>query len=173
MNDRALKSVLLVSLLVNAFLAAAAAAGAIYLFHVMSEHANMRQHTPLAMLSRDLDPPVRDQLKRSMGEVAPFANPDFREARAARKDAVDHLNAPSVDEALVEADLAKARVAEDRGRAKVENGFVHFAKTQPQPMRARLATVLLGRNSMRLNGPGHGGPPPPHDGVLPPPPPGR
>src|SRR6202008_2586631 len=107
-NDRALKSALIVSLLVNAFLAAAAAAGAGYLFHVMSEHANLRQRTPLAMLAKDLDPPVRDQLKQSMGGVALSANPDFREARAARKDAVDHLNAPSVDEAVVEADLAKA-----------------------------------------------------------------
>jgi uncharacterized membrane protein len=173
MKDRVLKSALVVSLLANAFLAAAAAAGAIYLFHVMSEHANMRQHTPLAMMARELDPSVRDDLKRSMGEVAQSATSDFREARAARKDAVDQLNAPSVDEALVETDLAKARAAEDRGRAKVENRLVAFAKTQPQPVRAKLAMVLLSRNSMHMNGPGHGGPPPPHDGFMPPPPPGQ
>lgn len=170
MTDRLLKSALIVSLFVNAFLAAAAAAGAIFLFHVMSEHADMRRHTPLWLLARELDPPVRDQLRRSMRDVALSASADFREAHAARKDAFDHLSAQTADEALVDADLARARAAEDRGRVKVENGFVAFVKTQPQPVRAKLATVLLSRNSMRMSGDCHRGPPPPHDGVSPPPP---
>lgn len=173
MTDRALKSALIVSLLVNAFLAAAAAAGAIYLSNALSERASLRRHTPLGMLAKELDPPVRDQLRQSMRDVALSAAPDFHEAHVARKDAVDHLNAETVDDAVVEADLAKARGAEDRGRAKVENGFVAFVKTQPQPVRAKLAVVLLGRNSMRLNGDCHRGPPGPHDGAVPPPPPGQ
>lgn len=173
MTDRALKSALIVSLLVNAFLAAAAAAGAIYLSNAMSERASQRQHTPLGMIARQLDRPARDQLRLSMRDVALSAASDFHEAHVARRDAVDHLSAQTVDEAVVEADLAKAREAEDRGRAKVENGFVAFAKTQPQPVRAKLATVLLGRNSMRLSGDCHRGPPPPHDGAMPPPPRGQ
>jgi uncharacterized membrane protein len=168
MSDRASKTALIVSLLVNAFLAAALAAGAIYLSNGMAERANLHQHTPLAMLARNLDPSVRDQLHNSMRQVALSASADFNEAHAARKDAADHLVAPTVDRAAIEADLAKARAAEDRGRAKVEAGFVAFVTSQPQPVRAKLAAVLLGRNSMRLNG--HGGPPPPHDGALPPPP---
>ena len=168
MNDRSLNTALIVSLLVNAFLAAAVVAGVVYMFTAMAERPNPRLHTPLAALVRDLDPSTRDQLRRSMPASA-WA--DFREARAARKDAYDHLSAQTVDTATVDADLAKARAAEDRGRAKVESGFVDFAKSQPQPVRAKLGTVLLGRNSMRLKGPGLGEPPPPHDGVLPPPPP--
>jgi uncharacterized membrane protein len=173
MSDRASRTALIVSLLVNAFLAAALVAGGIYLTNAMAERANWRQRTPLAVLARDLDPSIRDQLHKSMREAALSASVDFHEAHAARKDAVDHLNAPTVDAAAVEADLAKARAAEDRGRAKIEAGFIAFVASQPQPVRAKLAAVLLGRNSMRLNGPGHGGPPPPHDGVQPPPPPGR
>lgn len=167
MNDRTLKTALIISLLVNAFLAAAVVAGVVYLSNA---ERFMHQHTPLAAVVRGLDPSTRDQLRRSM---PPSAWADFREARAARKDAVDHLSAQTVDSAAVDADLAKARAAEDRGRAKVETGFVAFAKSQPLPVRAKLATVLLGRNSMRMNLPGHGGPPPPHDGFPPPPPPGQ
>jgi uncharacterized membrane protein len=167
MSNRTLKTALIVSLLANAFLTAALVAGGIYLSNATAERGNWRQRTPLAVLARDLDPPVRDQLHKSMREVALSASADFHEARAARKDAVDHMNAPTVDAAAVEADLAKARAAEDRGRAKLEAGFVAFAASQPQPVRAKLAAVLLGRNSMRLNGRGHGEPP------LPPPTPGR
>ena len=173
MNDRALKTALIVSLLVNAFLAAAVVAGAFYLFNALAERANLHQRMPLAFLARDIDPSIHDQLRQSMRDVALSAAPDFHEAHAARKDAVDLMSAETVDSAAVDADLAKARVAEDRGRAKVEAGFVAFAAVQPQPVRAKLAGVLLGRNSMRLNGPGHGEPPPPHSDILPPPPAGR
>jgi uncharacterized membrane protein len=173
MSNRASKTALVVSLLVNAFLAAALVAGAIYLSNAMAERANLHQRTPLAVVAKDLDPAVRDQLHNSMRDVALSASADFHEAHAARKDAVDHLVAPTVDTAAIEADLAKARAAEDRGRAKIEAGFVAFVTSQPQPVRAKLAAVLLGRNSMRLNGHGHGGPPPPQDGVPPPPAPGR
>lgn len=169
MNDRGLRTALIVSLLVNAFLAAAAAAGAIYLSNIIFERANMRQHTPLGMLAREVDPSVRDQLRQNMHEVALTAAPDFQEARAARRDAVEQMRAQTVDSAAVQADLVKARAAEDRGHAKVEDGFVAFAKTQPQAVRAKLAAVLFGRNSMRMNGPGRGGPPPHGDGVMPPP----
>jgi uncharacterized membrane protein len=171
MNDRALKTALIISLLVNAFLAAAAVGGAVYLSNAMAEQrAMLRRHTPLAVLSQALDPSVRDQLRKSMAEVAQSASSDFHAAHAARKQAADQLSAPTVDTAAVEGDLASARANENRGRAKVEAGFVAFVVSQPQPVRAKLATVLLGRNSMRLNGQCHGGPPP-HDGGAPPPPP--
>ena len=172
MSDRASKTALIVSLLVNAFLAAALVAGAVYLSNAMAERANWRKRTPLAVVAKDLDPSVRDQLHQSMRQAALSASADFHEAHAARKDAFGHLAAPTVDTAAIEADLAKARAAEERGRAKIEAGFVAFARSQPQPVRAKLAAVLLGRNSMRLNGHGHGEPPPPRDGV-PPPAPGR
>jgi uncharacterized membrane protein len=172
MSERGLRIALVVSLLTNTFLAAALAAGAIYLSNEMALRANLHQRTPLAMLARDLDPHLRDQLRNSMREAALSAASDFQGAHAARKDAVDRLNAQTPDMAAVEADLAKARAAEDQGRAKIEHGFLAFVATQPQPVRAKLAAVLLGRNSMRLNRPGDGGPPP-RDGAIPPAPPGR
>jgi len=170
MSDRVLKTALIISLLVNAFLAAAVVGGAIYLVNAMAERANLHQRTPLALVARDLDPSTRDALHKSMREVALSAAADFHEAHAARKDAVDQLSAQAVDKVAVEADLAKARAAEERGRSKVEAGFVAFAASQPQPVRAKLAVVLFGRNPMRPNGRGRGEPPPPHDGALPPPP---
>jgi uncharacterized membrane protein len=178
MNDRAIRTALIISLLINAFLAAATAAGGVYISTVLDERANMRQHTPLAVAARDLDPSVRAQLKARMHDIALSAAPDFQEARAARKQAADLVGAPNLDAAAVDAELAKARAAEARGRARLETGMVEFLKTQPQATRAKLAKVLAGRGSFHLGphpggpgGPGrdHGGPPSP-DGPPPPPP---
>lgn len=179
MNDRVLKIALIVSLLVNAFLAAAAAAGGFYLAGVIGERSGFRQHTPLAMVAHELDPAVQAQLKQSMRGVALSAAPDFSEARAARKRALELAGAPAFDAAAVQAELAKARAAEDRGRARLENGFIDFLKTQPQPTRTKLAKVLSARASLRLGPHGPGGfggprgpegPPPDHEGPPPPPP---
>jgi uncharacterized membrane protein len=177
MNDRALRTALIISLLINAFLAAATAAGGVYISTVLGERASLRQqHTPLAVIARELDPSVRAQLKANMRSVALSAAPDFQEAHAARRAAGDLASAPTFDAAAVEAQLAKARAAEDRGRARLEQGFVEFLKAQPQPTRATLAKVLAGRGSFRMGphpgdpGHGHGGPPPPEAGGPPPPP---
>lgn len=177
MNDRALRTALIISLLINAFLAAATAAGGVYISSVLGERANLRQqHTPLAIAAQDLDPQVKSQLKDSMRSVALAAAPDFQEAHAARREAGELASAPTLDAAAVEARLAKARVAEERGRERLETGLVEFMKTQPQPVRAALARVLRGRGTFHIiphsDGPGHDGPPP-HEGGPPPPPPER
>jgi uncharacterized membrane protein len=180
MSDGSLKTALIISLLVNAFLAAAAVAGAVYLYGAVGEHASLRQKTPLAMAARDLDPKVRDDLRQTMRSLALSAAPDFQEARAARKHAVELLSAPTFDAPTVEAELTKAREAENRGRAKLENGLVDFLKTQPQATRATVARAIPGRASLHFGGPrhfgpggpGHDGPPPPDD-RGPPPPPGQ
>jgi uncharacterized membrane protein len=144
------------------------------------ERASLRQKTPLATVAHDLPDDVRMKLRQHMRGVALTVSADFSEAHADRKQAADLAGAATFDRTAIAAELDKARVAENRGRAKLEDGFLQFLQTQPQPTRVTLAKALLGRGSMRMNGPGRGGPrpdpdgPPPRgpDGGPPPPPPG-
>lgn len=174
MTDRALKTALITSLLINAFLAAAVAAGGVYISSAFGERANLRQqHTPLAVVARELDPAARAQLKEAFRSVALTAAPDFREAHAARQQAADLAGASTLDAVAVEAQLAQARAAEERGRARLENGLVEFMKSQPQPTRITLATALKGRGSFRLGPRPSDGSPAPQGANPPPPQPGR
>lgn len=175
MTDRTVKIALIISLLLNVCLTVAAFVGGYFIMSEFSERSNLHQRTPLAQAARELDDADRAKLKQSMRAVALTAAPDFREAREARKQAVDATSAAKFDRSAIAADLEKARAAENRGRAKLEDGFLNYLQAQPQPTRAKLAKVLMGRANLRMGGPGRGGPfggPPPGgpDGAPPPPP---
>jgi uncharacterized membrane protein len=173
MTDRALKIALIVSLLGNAFLAVAMVVGGYFILHDLNDQrALLRQRTPFAAVTRDLDQGERDQLRQHMRQIALTAGPDLRDARAARKQAAELAGAATFDKAAISADLEKARAAESRAHTEFENGLVDYMQSKPQSTRAVLSRMLLGRGGMRKGGPGRG---PLPDGPRPdsPPPPGR
>jgi uncharacterized membrane protein len=90
-----------------------------------------------------LDPAVRERVKQAMRGHALAARPDFEAARTARRQAIDLASQPSFDPADVQALLEQSRLAELRGRARLERGAVEVLGTVQPAERKALAPVML------------------------------
>jgi uncharacterized membrane protein len=170
MSDRGSKTLLTVSLLGNAFLAAALVSGVVYVNMAMGERASLHPKTPLATIARDIDPAVRAQLEQKMRAAGLSAAPDFQAARAARKRAADLASQPNFDRTAAQAAIDEALVDEQHGRTKVESALLDFLQTQNQQTRVTLSRALAVHASLRMGPRGpHGGPHGGPGGLMPPP----
>lgn len=143
--SRWLKIALAVSVALNLFAAAAAVTVAVTRARV--ENQVQAQHRPgrgmfLAVVG-SLDPAVRDQVRRSLREHALAARPDFDAARANRRQAIELAAQPTFDPAEVQALLEQSRLAELRGRARLERGAIETLAGLQQKDRQALAPLLL------------------------------
>ncbi len=166
-----LKLVLVASLVLNVFLVGAVA-GAIIVRGRLAQMAAPpppRQPAGLMRGLQALAPDDRMAFRRAMRDRAATVEPILREARAARLQAVDEFARPTFDRAAALAALARAREAEGRARAQLEEGVVAFASGLPADKREALGLAL--RRGGPMMGMGRRGGPGAHEGPGSPPPP--
>lgn len=148
MNARTLKIVLAVSVALNLF---ALAAGATLLIgragverRIESQHRAPRSH-PFMTVVEGLDPEVRDRVRDTLRASALTARPDFEDMRSKRREAIVLARSPDFDPARVSALLEESRVAELRGRARIEADAVAVLQTLEPDDRAALSEILTRR----------------------------
>src|SRR5690606_32752697 len=92
-----------------------------------------------------LDPAVRERVRGRLRTAALEARPDFEEARDKRREAVALARSPEFDPAQVRLLLEESRMAELRGRARLESGAVGVLESVTPADRAALAVILARR----------------------------
>lgn len=170
MSARSLQIALAVSVALNVF---AVAAGATYLIganRVEDEVAAQRRPMrgpPMMEVVEGMDPAVRDRVRQALRASALAARPDFDAARDARRRAIGMAEAESFDSAAVQALLEQSRLAEMRGRSKLETGAMEILSTLNAKDRKALAPILSrhgprgGRRGGERGGRDEAPPPPP------------
>ena len=157
MNARTLKIVLAASVALNLF---ALAAGATLLIgranvehRIEAQHRGPRSH-PFMTVVEGLDPEVRDRVRAALRASALTARPDFDEMRRKRREAIALARSSDFDPARVSALLEGSRVAELRGRARIEADAVDLLETLEPDDRAALSEILTrrGRSVVREKG---------------------
>ena len=157
MNARTLKIALAASVALNLF---AIAAGATLLVgRANVEHRLEAQHRPardrpFMAVVEGLDPAVRDRVRETLRASALAAHPDFEETRLKRREAIALARSADFDPARVSALLEQSRVAELRGRARLEADAVAVLATLEPADRAALSEILTrrGRTVVRDKG---------------------
>jgi uncharacterized membrane protein len=142
MNPRGDRALLISSLSLNLFLAAAVAALFIWgggLFGLGG------QAGPLRQVARSLDPAHRQALLAVLRAQGQALRPDNQRARALRLRAWRSLEAPDFDPAKAKADLAQARALNQNASAKVQDSVIDFAAALPIDQRASLGRAMIAR----------------------------
>ncbi|MBW6526379.1 periplasmic heavy metal sensor [Sphingomonas sp. RHCKR7] len=132
---------LIVSLILNLFLAGALAAGYVSLRY----GRGMIAAGSLRIAGAELPPDQRRAYRAALRETRRAMRPTVLAAREAKAQAAALLARPRVDQAAVLAALDRARVADAAVRAAVERRAVAFAATLPPAQRARLAEAMRRR----------------------------
>lgn len=121
---------------------------------VEAEHKPGRDRPAMALV-RQLNPEVRERVRTALRASALEARPDFEEARAKRREAVELARAQIYDPARVSALLEQSRVAELRGRQRLEADAVALLGSLDPADRAALSQLLTrrGRSDVRGDAP--------------------
>src|SRR5690606_22312390 len=143
MSPRVLKVALGVSVALNVF---ALAVGATVLVRKDQAEARVEAHRrpaeregpPILVVVDSLDPAVRERVRGRLRTAALEARPDFEEARDKRREAVALARSPEFDPAQVRLLLEESRMAELRGRARLESGAVGVLESVTPADRAAL-----------------------------------
>ena len=144
MTSRTLKTALAVSVALNVFLVAGGAAVWVKTRDAArAEQSSRSSRTETVMeLVNARSPAVADPLKEKLRAIALMARPDFEQARAARREAINITASDDFDAEKVDALLATSRAAEARGRAVLETGAVRVLAEQQPDDRKALARIL-------------------------------
>ena len=157
MNARTLKIALAASVALNLF---ALAAGATLFVgradverRIEAQQRAPRDRSFMAVVE-GLDPAVRDRVRDTLRASALAAHPDFEETRIKRREAIALARSADFDPAQVSALLEQSRVAELRGRARLEADAVAVLATLEPDDRAALSEILTrrGRTVVRDRG---------------------
>jgi len=153
--NKPLKTLLVVSLLLNVFLVGGMAGG---LYQWLGH--NRAQPLAVAEPQRGLRqalvqlPDVsRRQLRQLLRQTRIDSQPLLLAGRQARLDVVERLQQPSLDRNALDADLSRAREADSALRARVETALADFAAGLSLEDRQKLADSLY----VRGQGKGHPG----------------
>ena len=117
-----------------------------------------RERPPIMTVVEGLDPEVRDRVRGALRASALEVRPDFEEARAKRREAIELARSPDFDPDEARRLLEESRAAELRGRARLESDAVGVLETLQPDDRAALAEILTrrGRSGARKAGDGGG-----------------
>lgn len=162
MTPRTLKILLAVSVALNLF---AVAGGAAAWFTRTKVEAQVEdQHRPgrggpVMSVVAELEPATRDRVRQALRASALAARPDFEAARAARREAIRQAGSDPLDRAAIQALLEQSRLAEMRGRARLESEALEILAGLEPAERLTLAPILSrqGRSrdaGRRCEGPG-------------------
>lgn len=133
-----LRIAVMVSVLLNVFLAGALAAG----FFAMRNAGRMINAGALRIAGAELPASARRPFRRALREARNAMLPSIAESRMAKGQAAQLLRQPNVDQAAVMAALDRARADDMAVRAAVERSAVAFAATLPAADRAKLADAM-------------------------------
>lgn len=172
MSGRGLKIALAVSVALNLFALAGGVAFAVSRAKVDQHVAEQRQPGRAGgfrALVAELSPETRREVRARMRAVALSARPDFEAAREARRQAVEAAREPQMNPERVQALLNDSRVAEMRGRARLEGGAIAILGALDVEDRRIMADILArkGPGAGRADRPAGEGPPPPEAGDVP------
>jgi len=142
MTPRRERAVLITSLSLNVFLAAALAALVIWGAGVLAAGGPAG---PLRQVARSLDPPHRRALIAVLRTQGQAVRPDNQRARALRQDVWRSLQAPDFDPVKAKAELAQARVLSQGAGARVQDSLIDFAAALPIDQRASLGRAMMAR----------------------------
>ncbi|WP_419816356.1 periplasmic heavy metal sensor [Glacieibacterium sp.] len=132
---------LVVSVVLNLFLAGALVAGIVSL----RSGSRMINAGSLRVAGAELPKAERRSFRMALREARAGMRPTIVEARAAKAEAAGLLRRPEVDQVAVNAALDRARVADAAVRAAVERRAVAYAATLPPVDRAKLADAMQER----------------------------
>ncbi len=139
MAARTLRTVLALSIGLNAFLAAAFAASLIVETRLA---ARVAPAPALRVAARTLDAPHHAAFLAMLRADGKRLRPQNLQARTLRRGVWAALQAPAFDPARAKADLARARALNSASRAVVEEDVVDFAAALPIDQRAALGRAL-------------------------------
>lgn len=150
MSGRMLKILLGVSLALNLF----AVAGGVALYTTRAKvdrqveaQAKPGRGVSVMTMTESLAPAERDRVRAALRTAARAAKPDFEAARAARREAVARAAAPDYDPVAVQSLMEQSRLAEMRGRARLESDALTILGTMSPADRAAMAPMLARRSS--------------------------
>ena len=150
MSGRMLKILLGISVALNLF--AVAGGVALYTTRAKVERQVEAQARPgrgqsvMAMVGR-LPEAERDRVRLALRTSAHAAQPDFEAARTARREAVARAGAADFDPVAVQSLLEQSRLAEMRGRARLEGDALAVLGSLSPADRAVMAPMLARRGS--------------------------
>lgn len=172
MSDRWLKIALAVSVALNLFAVVAGTTAYLGAQQAEAQIADQRRpdrKPPILEVVEQIDPAKRAEVREALRASALAARPDFEAARTARRQALEAAGSEPFDQAQVQALLEQARLAEMRGRARLEGGALEIFNGLSPADREALAPILIRHSKGDRGGGRRGG----HDGDpdAPPPPP--
>ncbi len=145
MTPRTLKIALAVSVALNLFAAAGAVAVAIAYPRAVekleTQNRAMRDRS-VGGLVDSLSPEAHDRVRQALRQSALAARPDFEAAREARRQAIAAAVQPQFDAAAVQALLEQSRLAEMRGRARLESDALAILGTLAPADRETFSRIL-------------------------------
>ncbi len=152
MSPRALKTALALSVAVNLFAVAGGVTAWIAQDRAVKQaeaQAKPGREDRLGALLQPLPVEARERIRAELRASALTARPDFDTARAARREAIGRASAEPFNSAEVQALMEQARLAEMRGRARLEsNAVTIMARLSPAERRA-LAPILARRSDAK------------------------
>ncbi len=147
MTPRTLKTLLVVSLVVNVFLLGSIAGGAYRWF--ANERAVAAEQRGLRFAASELSDERQRQLREALRDTRRDAQPLIRAARDGRRDLVRILSAPQLDRDALDAALASTREADSALRAQIESTVAEFAATLTPDERLKLVDAMERRGPLR------------------------
>lgn len=138
MTARRLKIACAVSILLNIFLIGGIAGGVVW-WRTMRPQVGVGS---IRMAGSELSQPQRRAFRVALREERKALRPTLAAGRQARLDAATLLRAPMLDQAALDAALARVRDADFLLRARLEDRAVAFVSTLPHEERVRLAEGL-------------------------------
>jgi uncharacterized membrane protein len=148
-----LKTLLIVSVVLNIFLLGAIAGGT-YRWMAKQKADVIAQQRGLRFAAAELPEARRDQLRDALRQTRRDSLPLIVGAHSGRLDVVQALAAPQFDRAALDAALARTREADVAVRARVEGTVADFASTLTPDERLKLVDALERHGPLRV------GPPP-------------
>lgn len=154
MSNRALRILLIVSLVLNVFVIGGLAGAAISWQRVDAQRPLVGVGRParLRQAAEALSPENRRMVRQSVRAAAYALRPEAARARGARREAARLLVQPAFDRAAFEAALARARAADVAIRTRLEGAMIDAAAQLPRSEREALAAGLDRSGAMRQPG---------------------
>lgn len=147
-----LKTLLIVSLVLNIFLLGAIAGGT-YRWMAKQKADVVAQQRGLRFAAAELSRDRQDQLRQSLRQTRRASLQEIIDARAGRIAVVQALAAPQFDRATLDAALARTRAADVAVRAQVEATVAEFASTLTPDERLKLVDALEQHGPLRVGPP--------------------
>ncbi len=138
-----IRIVLIVSVMLNLFLAGALVAG----YASLRAGKGIINAGSLRVAGAELDPVERRRFRQALRQTRQAMRPTIEASRAAKAQAADLLRHEPVDQVAVAAALDRARDADTAVRAAVERRAVAFAAGLPASDRAKLADAMRNRSA--------------------------